>query len=150
MPEPAAVCVSDLRFRWPGGTWTLAVSDLVIEAGERVFLHGPSGSGKSTLLSLIGGVLSPDSGDIRLGGEAFSSVSASRRDRLRADRIGMIFQLFNLLPYLSLVDNVLLPLRFSKARLGRVSGDPRAEALRLLEHLDLGPDLHHKPVRALS
>jgi putative ABC transport system ATP-binding protein len=107
-----------------------------IARGERVFLRGPSGSGKSTLLGLVGGVLRPSRGTIRLLGEDLTTMSASQRDAFRAEHLGFIFQLFNLVPYLSVLDNVLLPLRFSRPRRERVP-DPRAEALRLLDALGL-------------
>ncbi len=76
-------------------------------------MRGASGSGKTTLLSLIGGVVAPDAGTVRVDGTRLDSLSRGRRDGFRADRIGFVFQMFNLLPFLGLVDNVLLPCRFS-------------------------------------
>ena len=108
--------VKGLGFAWKQGPQVLDIPEFGIEAGERVFLRGPSGSGKSTLLGLIAGVLAPQSGTIRVLGEDMAKLSAARRDRLRADHVGVIFQMFNLVPYLSVTGNVLLPLRFSPAR----------------------------------
>ncbi len=108
-----------------------------LEAGERVFLRGPSGSGKSTLLGLIAGVLAPQQGSVRVLGEDMTALSASRRDRLRADHVGVIFQMFNLVPYLSATGNVLLPLRFSPARRKAAGSDAEGEARRLLARLGL-------------
>jgi putative ABC transport system ATP-binding protein len=84
-------------------------------AGERIFLHGPSGSGKSTLLGLLGGVLVPEQGGSLLGSE-LTRLKSSARDRFRADHVGFVFQQFNLIPYLSVIDNVLLSCRFSARR----------------------------------
>ncbi len=87
-----------------------------ITAGESVFLHGPSGCGKSTLLSLLAGVLVADEAACALLGHDWSKLSGAARDRCRVAHVGYIFQQFNLLPYLSVVDNVLLPCRFSARR----------------------------------
>ncbi|GMG82147.1 ABC transporter ATP-binding protein [Paralimibaculum aggregatum] len=142
MPAPPpALEISGLRFAWPAGRrgagFALAVGELAIARGERVFLHGPSGSGKSTLLALICGILAPQAGEIRLAGAPFSALSAARRDRMRAERLGIVFQMFNLLPYASVLDNVLLPLAFAPERARRVGPDRRAEARRLLAALGL-------------
>jgi putative ABC transport system ATP-binding protein len=117
-----------------------------------VFLRGPSGSGKSTLLGLIGGVLVPCSGKILLLGSELGSMGASARDRFRGEHLGFIFQMFNLIPYLSVRANVLLPLDFSPARRLRISGcDASAEAERLLGALGLqGGDILNRPVTDLS
>lgn len=112
----AALAIEGLRFAWPDRPWRLELPSLVLEAGDRRFLHGPSGTGKSTLLNLIAGTLVPQAGRIEVAGEAMTGVSGPQRDRRRADHLGIVFQQFNLLPFLSLVDNVSLPCRFSKAR----------------------------------
>lgn len=149
------VDIQDLTFRWlPEAPLVLAIDSLAIPAGERVFIEGPSGSGKTTLLSLLAGVATPATGSVRILGQPLESLGSARRDHFRADHIGYIFQMFNLIPYLSVVDNVLLPCRFSARRrsnaLSRSNGLER-EALRLLEHLDLAhPDLLDRPVTTLS
>ena len=133
--------ISDLRFRWPAAVRNLLdIEAFAIASGESVFLQGASGSGKSTLLNLVAGVLAPDAGRISLLGADLASTSGAQRDRLRADHVGFVFQQFNLLPYLSVVDNVLLPLRFSRRRADRCAAAPGgavAEAQRLLEALGL-------------
>jgi putative ABC transport system ATP-binding protein len=131
-----AIDVHDLAFGWSAGEPLLCVPRFTVARGERVFLHGPSGSGKSTLLGLLGGVTRPGCGSIHLLGENLTAMSASRRDAFRAEHLGFIFQLFNLVPYLSVLDNVLLPLGFSRRRRQRVA-DPRGEARRLLGALGL-------------
>jgi putative ABC transport system ATP-binding protein len=133
-----AIELDDLRFSWQPGAPLLELPQLTIARGERLFLHGPSGSGKSTLLGLVGGVLVPVTGAVRLLGTDLGSLGAAGRDAFRADHVGFVFQLFNLLPYLSVLDNVLLPARFSRLRAQRAGDDPRAEARRLLGELGLG------------
>ena len=138
MPSPI-VSVSDLRFAWPGQSEILDIESLVLGAGERLFLRGPSGSGKSTLLGLIAGVLETQNGQINVLDQTVSALSGSQRDRVRADHLGVIFQMFNLVPYLSVVQNVVLPCRFSKRRAqeAKQAGGAEAEALRLLKRLGL-------------
>lgn len=124
-------------FAWPGRTsFRISVPELTIRRGEKVFLLGPSGSGKSTLLALICGIATADSGMVEVDGTDLAVLSGPRRDRFRAERIGVIFQMFNLLPYASPLDNILLPLAFAPERRRRL-GDPRAEALRLTGALGL-------------
>ncbi|MBY9066222.1 ABC transporter ATP-binding protein [Hyphomonas sp. WL0036] len=150
MADPV-IEIEGLRFAWKGGAPVLDIAGFRMEAGERVFLRGPSGSGKSTLLGLIAGVLQPQAGRIAVLGEDMSSLAASRRDRLRADRMGVIFQMFNLVPYLSVTGNVLLPLRFSAARREAAGDHPQAEAQRLLARLGLDDaDLLSRRVSDLS
>lgn len=136
MADPV-IDIEGLRFAWKSGPQVLDMDAFRVEAGERVFLRGPSGSGKSTLLGLIAGVLQPQAGRISVLGEDMNQLPAARRDRLRADRMGVIFQMFNLVPYLSVTGNVLLPLRFSPARRKAAGNDPQAEARRLLARLGL-------------
>ncbi|MBI4754531.1 MAG: ATP-binding cassette domain-containing protein, partial [Betaproteobacteria bacterium] len=145
-----AIRIAGLHFRWPRqAAACLDIDEFDVEPGERVFLHGPSGSGKSTLLGLLGGIAVPQRGTVEVLGASLNTLSPRARDRLRADRIGFIFQQFNLLPWLSALDNVLLPCTFSSRRKGR-AGQPRKEAERLFDHLDLAADLWHKPAAELS
>jgi putative ABC transport system ATP-binding protein len=149
----AAVVARNLTFAWPGNPPVLDIAEFRLNRGERVFLWGPSGSGKSTLLSLIGGVLKAGSGELDVLGAPLHVLSATQRDRRRAMGIGFIFQLFNLLPYLSVIDNVVLPCRFSGERQRNAvsqSGSVAAEAQRLLDHLGLNDTLLRRPVTQLS
>jgi putative ABC transport system ATP-binding protein len=153
MDREAAVEVLGLRFRWPGtAADCLDIDSLRLFRGESVFLHGPSGSGKSTLLSLLAGVLNTDSGSIRLLGKSHEGMSRSQRDRVRADHIGYIFQQFNLLPYLSVLRNVLLPCRVSRRRAVQAGGPQGAldSARSLLGSLGIGAALWDRPAAALS
>ena len=151
---PATVEVDRVRFAWKaGGRDVLDIARFEVAAGERVFVEGPSGSGKSTLLGLLGGVMIPREGAIRILGTALSSMPARRRDRFRADHVGFIFQMFNLVPYLSMIDNVTLPCRFSRRRerVGSRAGGLEAEARRLLARLELDrPELLSRTVTDLS
>ncbi|MFN6962018.1 MAG: ATP-binding cassette domain-containing protein [Rhodocyclaceae bacterium] len=146
----SAIVLSDLVYRWPRQSIPcLDIPHFEIAAGERVFLHGPSGAGKSTLLALLGGVALPDAGSVTLLGQKLETLTRRARDRFRADHIGFIFQQFNLLPWLSAFDNVLLPCTFSRRR-ARQAGNARATAGQLLSHLDLAPESWHRPAAELS
>lgn len=139
--------LKQVRFRWPGSQQdTLNLPELQLQPREHAFLEGPSGSGKSTLLSLIGGILLPHSGHIRILDQELVPLSASQRDAFRVAHLGFLFQLFNLLPYLSLTDNVLLPLRFSRTRAARVGPSTTwvPEAERLLQALGLEAPLREQ------
>ena len=154
LDKPAIDC-RDLRFRWyRRGPLVLDLPELRVERGEKVFIAGPSGSGKTTLLSLLTGVGVAEAGRVAILGQDLAALSGSRRDRFRADHLGYIFQLFNLLPYLSLLENVLLPCRFSRRRRLNAGGSPgalAAEGRRLLAHLDLDDQkLRQQPVAELS
>ena len=136
MNDPA-IQIEGLRFAWKGHAAVLDVPAFTLARGERLFLRGPSGSGKSTLLGVIAGVLEADAGRVSVLGQDLASLSSSARDRMRADHLGVIFQMFNLVPYLSVVGNVTLPLKFSAARRKAVGGDAEEEAKRLLGRLGL-------------
>lgn len=148
------ICIDDLTFRYPKASAPcLDIEELRADAGDRIFLYGPSGSGKSTLLGLLGGVLTPERGTISLLGRELTTMSSSARDRFRADHIGFVFQQFNLIPYLSVTDNVLLSCRFSARRRRRAlaaGNSLHEEAARLLDHLDIAPELRQRPVTQLS
>lgn len=152
----AAVTLRDLVFSWtktptpdsakatgPVTGPTIAIDHFHVGQGESVFLRGPSGSGKSTLLGLICGVLTAQSGAMHVAGTDMMGASAAERDALRARDLGVIFQLFNLAPYLSVIDNVTLPCQFSAQRRARATRERALadEAARLLSRLGLGPDV---------
>jgi putative ABC transport system ATP-binding protein len=123
----AALNLNNVCFRWPGvSSFGLSVPAFSMKAGETVLLLGESGSGKSTLLSLICGIVTADSGNVAVDGTDLSTLRAGARDRFRAERIGVIFQQFNLLPYASVSDNIMLPLRFAPERRKRAAADEAA------------------------
>lgn len=145
--------IEGLRFAWTPGRPVLDIPELRLERGEHLFLRGPSGSGKSTLLNLIGGVMVAQGGSIVIDGENLGRMSAAARDRFRAERIGFVFQMFNLLPYLNAIENVMLALDFAPQRRRRAAleGDLAAQARALLERLQLAPEaLSSRGAGALS
>lgn len=134
------LAVKNLSFAWPTSSFHIKITDLNVKSGEHWLLEGPSGSGKSTLLQLLGGVLLPQRGDVRILGQSWAALSAAQRDQRRADHVGFIFQQFNLVPYLNALENVLLPCRFSPSRrqAAESDGSLKDEAVRLLAALGLG------------
>lgn len=148
------ILIKSLQFSWPGkNAFQLVIPGFEVARNEKVFLHGASGSGKSTLLSLLGGVLLPQQGSIRILGHELAALSSSKRDRFRADHLGFLFQQFNLVPYLSVLDNVLLPCRFSKLRCQKALAHANTleqEARQLLVKLQLDSKLINQPITKLS
>jgi len=145
--------LNDLGFAWPGQEELLDIPQFRLERGETLFLRGPSGSGKTTLLGLLGGVQKAGRGSIRLLGEELGGLSAGARDRFRVDHTGYIFQQFNLLPFLSVRENVELPCRFSPLRSRRAHqrhGSVAQAASELLAHLGLPTALHQRRADSLS
>ncbi|BBB29005.1 ATP-binding cassette domain-containing protein [Neptunomonas japonica] len=143
----AKVLLDKVKYSWVKDAPLLDIATCDIQSGERVFIQGPSGSGKSTLLNLLTGLLLPDSGVINIAGSDISSLSAVKRDCFRADHIGFVFQQFNLLPYLSLIDNVMLACRFSAIRTQRAlkhHGSVRKAAEQLLAELGLEEQLRQR------
>lgn len=155
MPEPTdIVTMSELRFAWsaPNG-FSLSVPDFRLARGERILIVGPSGSGKSTFLSLLAGIIVPAAGRLKVLGTEMAALSSFARDRFRAEHFGIIFQMFNLLPYGSVVDNVVLPLRFASERCARVEARGGADAVArgLLSNLGLSDEsLHDRAASRLS
>lgn len=145
--SPVVVELQNVKksFVMPGGDplLILDIPSFHIDAGELVALEGQSGSGKSTLLNVISGISRPDSGHVLISGLDIVKLAESQRDRLRADRVGLIFQQFNLLPGFTALENVLVAMSFGSA----VADKVRAESL--LESVGLADRLHHKPA-ALS
>jgi putative ABC transport system ATP-binding protein len=142
--------LQDVRFRWPEQDCDLLyIPELVVNQGKHLFIQGPSGSGKTTLLNLLIGINLPTSGSVTVLETPLERLSNSQRDLFRADHLGVIFQQFNLLPYLSLLENVQLPCGFSR-RKKAIAGNTEATALRLLAHLNITDSLLDQPVSKLS
>lgn len=150
------VCIQlrAVQYRWAADqSPVLNIPDFRVLQGEKVFVQGPSGSGKSTLLGILGGVLLPQAGDVHILGHRLNGMRGRRRDTFRATHIGFIFQMFNLLPYLSLIENILLPCHFSRQRKRNTqqrAGDLHTEASRLLSDLGLDETLHGNTATQLS
>ncbi len=114
--DTTVLCASDLKFSYSGTRLLLDIPSLALRAGETLFLYGPSASGKSTLLNLLAGTLPVRQGSVSLAGYDLGQVRAAQRDRIRGDHLGLLFQQFNLLPFMSVLENVLLPCHFSPRR----------------------------------
>ncbi len=149
-PDPV-IELSQVSFSWPKNpNPTLMIDNFSVLKGEHLYIKGSSGSGKTTLLNLLTGITTPQEGSVSMLQKPFSSLNGNQRDRFRADHLGVVFQQFNLLPYLSLLENVTLPCRFSKKRREKAGRDLNGEARRLLEHLDISGSMLHLPVSRLS
>ena len=142
MPAETVLVLEGIEKTYQGRTGPVrAVSPMSLEvaAGEFVALQGPSGSGKTTVLLCAGGLLRPDSGRVTIEGRDLYALSTEDRARLRASAIGFIFQEFHLLPYLSVLDNVLVP------SLGKNSPEAARRAEELIDRFSLGPRARHLP-----
>jgi putative ABC transport system ATP-binding protein len=150
--------LDQLEFSWAGdSTPTLLVERWSVQPGEHLFLQGASGTGKSTLLALLAGVQINYRGSVKFLGQEWRFLSGPQRDRFRAAHIGMIFQQFNLIPYLNAIENVCLPMQFAKSAkfFSSSTNNSRSENARetaglLLVSLGVHADLHNKPARLLS
>ena len=132
--------IENLEFQYEKGPKVLSLKKFSIQKGEKVFLRGPSGSGKTTLLNLVGGVLTAKTGKLEVLGTNLQKLSSKERDQFRANHMGFIFQMLNLIPYLSPVENITLPLEFSSQKRERLAArkiSPEDEALRLMADLKL-------------
>jgi putative ABC transport system ATP-binding protein len=148
------VRMSGVHFQWPGARpFSLMIDSFALPARQKVLLLGPSGSGKSTFLSLLCGIVAPSVGQLEVLGTDLRKLSNAGRDHFRAEHIGIIFQMFNLLPYGSILDNVMLPLSFARQRAARATrgGTAELEAERLLKSLGLdAAELAHHSAANLS
>ena len=155
----SSVQIRKLTFRWQPRQPALTFPDITLDAGNHLFLRGASGSGKSTLLGLLAGLNTADNGEVHLLGKSLGALAPSARDRFRADHIGVIFQQFNLVPYLTALANVILPCQLSSVRRDRVSAETptsdvraavHAEARTLLTALSIPQELHSRKPAQLS
>jgi len=146
--------LKNVSFCWPKQEEpTLSIASMQVKKGEHVFLHGASGSGKTTLLNLLTGINTPQSGQVEILGSNIAQLSEAKRDRFRADHLGVIFQQFNLLPYLSVIENVLLSCDFSKRRQQKAEstgGNAIESATQLLLNLEISEKQLQSEVSSLS
>jgi putative ABC transport system ATP-binding protein len=134
-----AVNIEKLVFSYRPPRAVLKIQSLAIAKGEKVFLYGPSGSGKTTLLGILSGVLKADEGSIKILGQDLARMLGPARDALRGAHIGYIFQMFNLIPYLNVLENIMLPCRISRERGRRLKGLPlEGAATEMAERLGIG------------
>lgn len=148
------ITLENVAFKWhKNSATTIAIKQLTIDKAEHVFLYGPSGSGKSTLLALLAGINTTTSGELCVLKQNLSALTNAQRDAFRADHIGYIFQNFNLLPYLTPLENVCLGCQFSKKRQQQVLSQADnlvSEAARLLNALGLEAHFHNQNIATLS
>lgn len=145
-----AVLLEHLQFRYAKGPVVLDIPRFALAKGERVFLHGPSGSGKTTLLGVLAGILPARSGLVHVLGQNYGQLKSRALDAFRGANLGYIFQMFNLIPYLNVLQNIVLPLDLSPARRARLGGESQAEAASALaERLGIA-SLLKEPVTQLS
>lgn len=137
------VNIQALQFHYPQGDFLLDIPELQIKKNERVVFIGPSGSGKTTLLNLIAGIITPDKGQIAIGNSMISSLDEGARRANRIENIGLVFQTFELLSYLSVIDNVLLPARINPIL--KVTSELRQQAETLLSAMGLQYRINQHP-----
>ena len=139
------ISISDLRFRYPEGDFELNVSTLEVETGETLAVTGPSGSGKTTLLHLIAGIQLPREGTVVTDDVEVTELEDGARRDFRIRRIGMVFQEFELLDYLSVLDNILLPYRISSSL--TLDREVRDRAASIAEHVGIADKLYRLSTR---
>ncbi|MBZ9612551.1 ABC transporter ATP-binding protein [Rheinheimera maricola] len=145
-PKIPAIELKQLRFYYQAAGWQLNLPALTLKVGEHLFVRGASGSGKTTLLNLLSGIAQPISGELYINGQPLHQLSSGKRDTLRAQQIGVVFQQLNLIPYLSVLDNTLLSSHFA----GQCKADSMPRAIALLRRLGLADNLHRQAANALS
>lgn len=148
-----AIALKNTRFRYAGGTHdSLDIPELTVAQGERVFVQGKSGSGKTTLLNLLSGINTATAGEVHVLGEPLHNMRSAQRDQFRAANLGVVFQQFNLIPYLSVLENVALPNVFRTFR--KDSAEQTHQTIetgkQLLQALEIAPALFHAKANALS
>lgn len=148
--DDSIVKIESLRFQWSkNNNFKIFVPKLEVGRGKKVLFLGESGSGKTTLLSLICGFLEPLSGSISINDKIISDLTSTNKDAYRSDNIGIIFQQFNLLPYANVIDNIVLPLYFSKQRSKKVENKINA-AMNLCDQLRLPESILNQKASNLS
>ena len=148
--DDSIVKIESLRFQWSkNSNFKIFVPKLEVGRGKKVLFLGESGSGKTTLLSLICGFLEPLSGSISINDKIISDLTSTNKDAYRSDNIGIIFQQFNLLPYANVIDNIILPLYFSKQRSKKVENKINV-AMSLCNQLRLPESILNQKASNLS
>lgn len=135
--------VSNLQFKYPKSDFSLHIGDLQIKNGSKTAVIGPSGYGKTTLLNLVAGILLPVEGEIQLDGKIINNLSERERRNFRIQEIGFIFQDFRLIPYMNILDNILLPFRINSIL--KIGSKPVDRAHKLANQMGIGKKLKKYP-----
>ncbi len=150
MNKTTIIHLSDLAYRWSETNPLISFPDIHIKSNQHLFIQGASGSGKSTLLSLLAGIVLPTQGNIRILNQNLHHLSALKRDRFRADHLGIIFQQFNLIPYLNVYENIEVATWFSPYKKRKLTTQKLPETIiQLIKKLNLG-SIFQAPVAKLS
>jgi putative ABC transport system ATP-binding protein len=145
LQKTQAISLQDVIFQWPNtSSPTLDIKKWHVDKGQSIFLYGRSGSGKSTLLNIIAGILEPQQGIVKILDNDITRLGQAEKDRFRARHIGFIFQQFNLIPYLSVADNIQLSQTFSAAKRNK------EQMIQLIEQLGLSASLLSRKANQLS
>jgi putative ABC transport system ATP-binding protein len=137
--------LKNLKYSYKKNSPVLDIENLNVKEGEKLFLYGPSGCGKTTLLSILSGILPAYDGSLKIFNTEFIGLKPSLRDQLRGSEMGYIFQLFNLIPYLNVLDNILLPCKISPLRRKNLSlQELKEKCVELANNLKIGKILNKK------
>ena len=136
--------IDSLEFAYPNTKPILQIPQIIFNKNENVLIHGSSGSGKSTLLGLMTGILTPNKGSIEILGKSISKLRSHERDAFRGDHLGYIFQMFNLVPYLTILENILLPVHMNPKVKKKLGAEVENPVRSITESLGIGQILNQK------
>ena len=143
--------IKNLEYRSYNSYFSMKIKELSVNVGTSLLIHGESGSGKTTFLNLLSGTISPQKGEVIILGKNLSESSLVKKDKIRGDSFGIIFQTFNLLPYLTVENNILLGLSFSQLRKSRLNKSVEEEIEILMSKLSLNyKSLKYRKAHQLS
>ncbi len=147
LADTKAITMRDVVFRYSkSGKTILHINHWQLDKGQQVFIHGRSGTGKSTLLNLLAGILTCNEGEIEVLGQSLAALSSRKRDAFRASNIGIVFQQFNLVPYLTVLENIQLAAHFAST----ASDVVEQRCIELFKGLKLEQDVMHRRADRLS
>jgi len=139
------LAIKDLKFQYPTGNFSLCISEFAVKNGEKVAVIGPSGSGKTTLLNLLSGITPAGQGEIRVGDHTINTLSDAQRRDFRIQKIGFVFQEFELIDYLNVRDNILHPYRISSAL--TINNEVKERAADLAQSMGIGDKLNRSAIQ---
>ena len=137
--------LSNIHFQYPKSDFSLQIGELSFDTGSKTAIIGPSGFGKTTMLNLLAGIILPDSGDIKVGNSMVNHLSEKERRNFRIQKIGFVFQDFRLIPYLNILDNILLPYRINSIL--KIENETIHSARKLAGDLGIEKKLKNYPAK---